>query len=311
MQVSGEVVANERSGAYRTLTTTAPGIPGRFRPGQFVTLAVGGQRSEMVSRRAFSIYQVSGRDAHPTEGGGAVEGGGAAEGAGPGVRGPGGEPAGPVTRPDTVRIVVGVHGPGTAWLAGLPAGAPVDVVGPLGRGFSLPGPGARCVLVGGGYGAAPLFSLAQRLAEGQCRAELVLGASTAERVFGVGPAVGAGPVMPVTVMTEDGSLGRRGLVTDVLPELLPGAAAVYACGPMSMLKAVTAVAVEHATPVQVAVEEAMACGIGVCMTCVLPVVGRDGRTRMTRSCIEGPVFDGTRVRWDEVGTIPADAVGAS
>jgi dihydroorotate dehydrogenase electron transfer subunit len=66
----------------------------------------------------------------------------------------------------------------------------------------------------------------------------------------------------------------------------------------------------HAIHAQVAVEESMACGIGVCMTCVLPVVGDDGASRFVRSCVDGPVFDGARVRWDDVGTLPADLIGA-
>ena len=93
------------------------------------------------------------------------------------------------------------------------------------------------------------------------------------------------------------------LVTDVPP----GAArtdVVYACGPMAMLRAVGAVAAVDGLPCQVAVEESMACGIGVCMTCVLPVVGDDGVTRMVRSCVDGPVFPADRVRWDDVGTVP-------
>jgi dihydroorotate dehydrogenase electron transfer subunit len=89
---------------------------------------------------------------------------------------------------------------------------------------------------------------------------------------------------------------------------------VYACGPMPMLRAVADLAAERGLPSQVAVEESMACGVGVCMTCVLPVVGDDGLTRMLRSCVEGPVFAGDRLRWDAVfegaGTVPADAVGA-
>ena len=79
---------------------------------------------------------------------------------------------------------------------------------------------------------------------------------------------------------------------------------------MAMLRAVTEVAAARGVAAQCAVEESMACGIGVCMTCVLPVVGDDGVTRMVRSCVEGPVFPGDRVRWDDVGTVPADAVGA-
>jgi hypothetical protein len=77
-----------------------------------------------------------------------------------------------------------------------------------------------------------------------------------------------------------------------------------------MLRQVTALACRYDIPVQTLVEESMACGIGVCMTCVLPVVGDDGVTRMVRSCVAGPVFRGETVRWDDIGTIPFDALGA-
>jgi dihydroorotate dehydrogenase electron transfer subunit len=73
---------------------------------------------------------------------------------------------------------------------------------------------------------------------------------------------------------------------------------------------VSQVARDHAIVAQVAVEESMACGVGVCMTCVLPVRGDDGWSRFVRSCVDGPVFDGGRVRWDDVGRLPADLVGA-
>ena len=76
------------------------------------------------------------------------------------------------------------------------------------------------------------------------------------------------------------------------------------------MRAVHAIAEAYGAHSQCAVEEAMACGIGVCMTCVLPVVGDDGQTRMLRSCVDGPVFRGDRVRWDDIGTVPADTVGA-
>jgi dihydroorotate dehydrogenase electron transfer subunit len=115
-----------------------------------------------------------------------------------------------------------------------------------------------------------------------------------------------------TITTEDGSLGSRGLVTDMLDQVIHDGRTdvIYACGPMPMLRQVTALARRYDIPVQAAVEEAMACGFGVCMTCVLPVVGSDGITRMSRSCVDGPVFRGEQVRWDDVGTIPFDAFGA-
>jgi len=89
---------------------------------------------------------------------------------------------------------------------------------------------------------------------------------------------------------------------------------VYGCGPMAMLRSVTEIATAHGAVAQVAVEESMACGVGVCMTCVMPVTGNDGVTRMVRSCVEGPVFRGDRVRWDAfgdgIGRVPGDALGA-
>jgi dihydroorotate dehydrogenase electron transfer subunit len=138
----------------------------------------------------------------------------------------------------------------------------------------------------------------------------LLGAASADRLFGelvVKRLVGS-----VTVTTDDGSAGERGRVTDALPRAIEeiGAEVVYGCGPMPMLRAVGEIASACSVRAQVAVEESMACGIGVCMTCVLPVVGDDGRSRFVRSCVEGPVFDAARVRWDDVGRLPQDLVGA-
>ena len=112
--------------------------------------------------------------------------------------------------------------------------------------------------------------------------------------------------------TDDGTSGTQGRVTDVLGEVMDigNSDIVYACGPMGMLSAVAEIAKSRRVFSQCSVEEAMACGIGVCMTCVLPVIGEDGVTRMVRSCVEGPTFRGDRVRWSDVGTIPEDTWGA-
>ncbi len=140
--------------------------------------------------------------------------------------------------------------------------------------------------------------------------DFLLGAASGDRIFGALTARRTG--RSATITTVDGSLGVRGIVTDMLGQVIHDARTdvIYACGPMPMLRQVTALARRYDIPVQVAVEEAMACGIGVCMTCVLPVVGSDGITRMVRSCTDGPVFRGEQVRWDDVGTIPFDAFGA-
>ena len=276
IQVTGEVLGIRKAGEYVVLTLTAPGIPELTRPGHFVALSVGGPQSSMLLRRAFSIYSVQSRG---------VYGG-------------------------TLEIVFAAHGKGTEWLARLHRHDQVDIVGPLGRPFALPKEPVACVLVAGGYGSAPMFMLADQLRARGCRVDVVLGAATEGKLFGVLDAKRI--AASLTITTEDGSLGERGRVTDVLPAVLArtDADVVYACGPMAMLAAVAEVASEHGAYSQCAVEEAMACGIGICMTCVLPVVGDDGVTRMLRSCVDGPVFRGDRVRWADVGTIPEGTLGA-
>jgi dihydroorotate dehydrogenase electron transfer subunit len=276
LQVAGTVLSIKRVGDYHHLTMVAPGIAERTRPGSFVALAVGGAHSALLLRRAFSTYRVRSSG---------VYGG-------------------------TVEIVFAAHGKGTEALTRLRPNDQIDVLGPLGRPFALPKQPVPSVLVGGGYGSAPLFGLAERLRERQCQVHMVLGAATETRLFGALEAKRA--AHSVLVTTEDGSVGIRGRVTDPLPDLIDRTAAqvVYSCGPMGMLAAVTEVALAHGAWSQTAVEESMACGVGVCMTCVLPVVGDDGVTRMVRSCVEGPVFRGERVRWDAIGTVPADTLGA-
>jgi dihydroorotate dehydrogenase electron transfer subunit len=206
-----------------------------------------------------------------------------------------------------VTVVVAAHGPGSTWLTERQPGDLVDVVGPLGRPYPLPAAGASALLVGGGYGAAALVGLAALLGERGCTVTAVAGAATADRLCSVEE---LRALAEVHVLTDDGSAGRQGMVTLAVAELLPSAEVVYACGPMPMLRAVADLATASSTPSYVAVEEAMACGIGVCMTCVLPVVGADGRSRFARSCTEGPVFGGDRVRFADVGRLPADLVGA-
>jgi dihydroorotate dehydrogenase electron transfer subunit len=279
-QEVAEVIATRRVGAYQHITLVAPAIAELARPGQFVALAVGGESSAMLLRRSFSIHRVS--------------------------------PSG--TYGGTVEIVVSAVGAGTRWIVDREPHDTIDVVGPLGRAFPLPTDPVACVLVGGGYGSAPLFWLAEELRERGCHVEMVLGAATEDRLFGVVEARRS--CDGVTVTTDDGSAGQRGWVSDVLPGIIgrTGAAVVYGCGPMGMLRAITEVARDHRAVAQVAVEESMACGVGVCMTCVMPVVGDDGRTRMVRSCVEGPVFRGDCVRWDAFdgshARVPDDAVGA-
>ena len=271
-QVLAKVHVLEPVGSYLRLVLTAPEVSHDIVPGHFVGVRVGDQGSGMLLRRAFSIHQVN--------------------------KGQG------------IEIIFAAKGQGTQWLRDVKVGDEIDIVAPLGTPFSLPTKPTGVVLVAGGYGAAPMGMLARALVAMGCQVEVVLGAATADKLFGVDDLKrDAGQV---TVTTDDGSAGVKGRVSDVLADLMArvDATVIYACGPMPMLEAVARIATEHGATSQCAVEESMACGIGVCMTCVLPVIGDDGITRMVRSCVEGPVFDGSKVRWGDVHTVPSDVFGA-
>ena len=271
-QVKAQILSIEPVGSYFHMVLEAPTIAEHVQPGHFVAVAVGGIGSGMLLRRAFSIHRA--------------------------------------TANESIEVVFAAHGQGTHWLATQQAGDVLDIVAPLGKPFALPRQPVPCVIVAGGYGSAPMDMLTQELKARGCSVDVVLGAATQDKLFGVLDL--KRDADSVTVTTDDGSSGVRGRVTDVLPELIQntGARAVYACGPMGMLSAVAKVSADNGAFSQCAVEESMACGIGVCMTCVLPVIGDDGVTRMVRSCVEGPIFRGDRVRWDDVDTIPEDAFGA-
>jgi dihydroorotate dehydrogenase electron transfer subunit len=269
VQRTVEVIGRRPVDAYVELTLAAPEIAERARPGQFVAFAIGGETSALLLRRSIAISTADG---------------------------------------GRVTVVVSASGPGSTWLTERRPGDTVDVVGPLGRPFPPAPPGARALLVGGGYGAAALVGLAADLKAAGHAVDAVAGAAAADRLCSVQELTGVADTVAVT--TDDGSSGRQGLVTLAVEDLLPHVGVVYACGPMPMLRAVADAANARGIPSYVAVEESMACGIGVCMTCVLPIVGEDGRTRMSRSCTEGPVFGGDRVRFDDVGTLTWDVVGA-
>ncbi len=262
-----EVLLHRRTGAYHLLSLVAPTIAGAARAGQFVGLQPGTDRPFLL-RRAFSIHRV--------------------ERHGPGF--------------GALDIVFEVVGPGTEVLSRLRPHDTVDVLGPLGRPFSIPDEPCSCLLVGGGYGVAPLFFLAEELRVRGCRVDFVVGASSTDRLFKAIEAKRLGRTAVIT--TDDGSTGQRGVVTDVMPPLMAHARTrmVYACGPMPMLAAASRVAAAAGVPCQVSVEELMACGTGICFSCVIPMVdgGEQASTRMARCCVDGPVLDGSAVAWEEV-----------
>jgi dihydroorotate dehydrogenase electron transfer subunit len=281
-----QIVSNERdTDSYFRLVLRAPQIAPLIQPGQFAHVRVLPMKDALL-RRPFSIFQVSG---------------------------------------DTFSILYKTVGKGTDALARLGAGEELSVIAPLGHGFTVPRRGGETpLLVAGGYGMAAMYLLAQRSPQkgivfvgGRRRVDILC-----EKEF---KALG----WDVRVTTEDGSHGEKGLVTQPLlaelsssrgneaqikkaergkrktksQSLLTSAATrklkIYACGPTPMLRAVGKIAEDSNVPAELSMDEHMCCGVGVCLTCVIPV--KTGNTwEYQRTCTEGPVFDAQQVEWEAI-----------
>jgi len=192
---------------------------------------------------------------------------------------------------DTARVVFEVRGEGTKWLAQRQVGDKVNVLGPLGNGFTVT-PNDRLLLVGGGIGVPPLLGQAAFTAK---NSTAVLGFRSADRAMLVEDYQDY--CEAVYLCSDDGSLGRHGFVDAQLKDILEkdkNFTAVLACGPKPMLKNVAKVAAEHGVPCQVSLEERMACGVGACLGCAVQMA--DGT--MKHVCKDGPVFDAKEVDWN-------------
>ena len=255
-----QIVSNERdTDSYFRLVLRAPQIAPLIQPGQFAHVRILPLKDALL-RRPFSIFQVAG---------------------------------------DTFSILYKTVGKGTDVLARMRAGEEVSVIAPLGHGFTVPKPGGETpVLVAGGYGMAAMYLLAQRSPQkgivfvgGRKRVDILC-----EKEF---HALG----WDIRVTTEDGSHGEKGLVTQPLLAALrtPRSALrtfkLFACGPTPMLKAVGKIAEDFDVPAELSMDEHMCCGVGVCLTCVIPVMAGD-TWEYQRTCTEGPVFDSRQVLWE-------------
>ncbi len=265
LRVDAQVLALEdEGGTNRRLVLHVPGWPGSA-PGQFAMLSPGPcaavPRTDPLLPRPMAIYR---------------------EGAGNGAA--------------ELEILFKCHGRGTALLAESRPGQTVRLVGPLGRAFEDPRPGERPVIVAGGTGIASVYGLAARLAErlGGASLRVLLGARGADDVMGERDFAALG--VPLEIATEDGSRGRRGLVTELLEATLAlgGAARVYACGPTPMMRRAAEIAAERGMACVASLENGMACGFGACLGCAVPL--RAGGFALV--CRDGPVFDAQAVAWE-------------
>lgn len=217
-----------------------------------------------------------------------------------------------------IDILGRVIGPGTAWLDARLPGDEVDLIGPLGNGFHMPEPGATALLIAGGVGLPPIRWLGEALRQNGVQTHAIFGAQTADLIpltltkqpaktaeFTLCAAEFAEHAIATIVTTDDGSCGVFGRVTDAMRSVLASSSGkavhAYACGPEAMLKAVARLATEFDVPCELALERMMACGMGTCQSCVVPVkdaAAEDG-WRYALCCSEGPVFDAKRLAWSD------------
>ena len=225
-----------------------PQIAKAAKPGQFVNLRLSGKLDPLL-RRPISLH-----DADPRKG--------------------------------TITMLYLIVGEGTAMMKDMECGSTIDVLGPLGNGWTCSFEGSYAVLIGGGIGIAPLYPLARELAKSGKKVELIVGAKNKDYLTDVRPYEDLGAT--VTITTDDGTAGIKGFVTTALANSIKSNKCdfVYACGPVPMLRFVEKIALENKVPGQVSTESHMGCGLGVCLLC--PSKMKAGGYK--RTCTDGPVF---------------------
>lgn len=278
-QVKAKVLSNRQilsySGAkYFLMRIKAPDIARESRPGQFLMVKCG---EKVVLRRPLSIHDVtrSGEvhllftipDSNSTE-----------------------------KPPEVGREmeIKSIKGQGTLWLSKLEEGVELDLLGPLGNGFQIEPSTQNILIVAGGIGIAPLKFLAKKALALKKSVTILLGARTRSGIY---PENLLPREVKLVLATEDGSLGRKARVTDLLHEHLVWADQVFACGPQAMYVEMVKQCTDREVkkPVQFSLEVRMGCGVGACYACSIKT-----KQGMLRVCREGPVFNISDIIWQEV-----------
>ncbi len=257
-----KVVENrDISSGFWRMRLHCPELAHAFQPGQFFQIAFSGTASDPFLRRPFAPSEMF---------------------------------------PDGFAFVYGVVGKGTELMTTLQAGDTVQVLAPLGNGYTLPAQGSKVALVGGGCGGPSLGPLAKVLAENSIKAVVTLGARTSASL--VGTDCFSQDHHTLVTATDDGSAGFAGTSLAALENKLGGDirsfAKIYACGPIPMLKAAARLAEKYSIDCEVSLEERMACGFGACVGCAVEVKNADGTTSYKRVCHDGPVFNSRTLAWD-------------
>jgi dihydroorotate dehydrogenase electron transfer subunit len=251
VQLKAKIVYNKIvRGNYFHCAILAPAIARKAKPGQFVDIKVN-DTLEPLLRRPFSIHRVDAK---------------------------------------LVEVIYEVVGKGTEILSKKKTGDTLDVIGPLGSGFTFK---KTTILVAGGMGVAPLIFLAEKLKE--IPSLVLIGAKNKHKIICIKEFRKLG--CQVKISTDDGSVGFKGKVTELLKKILPTmdyrVSTIYACGPRPMLKEISALSKKYNVPAQISLEEHMACGIGACLGCVVKT-----KDAYRRVCKEGPVFNADEIVWE-------------
>jgi len=245
------------SGGYRLLVMRAPEIVALVTPGQFVHVRIAGL-GQLTLRRPFSVFKAEG---------------------------------------ELLSVLYKKIGQGTRQMAATPPGETVDLLGPLGKGFPVDGLEGVPVLVGGGYGVAPLYLLASHL---KAPGVLFVGGASTEDLLCLDEFAALG--WPTYVATEDGSSGMQGLVTAALDNWLagpecPAVVTLFASGPDGMLRAIGERAIQRGATAWLSLDKHMGCGVGACLACVQRLRDQGGAEYWGRVCKDGPVFEARDIVW--------------
>ena len=199
----------------------------------------------------------------------------------------------------TITLIYQVVGSGTKLLSEISTSSEIDVVGPLGNGFTWSDEDKVVAVVGGGCGIAPLVALTEELLKAGKEVFAFLGAQSKDKLLSDEYFAELGA--KVMVATDDGSLGRKGFVTQILEEVMNTTRfdRVYCCGPLPMTKAVVKLTKEALIPCQVSLEERMGCGVGACLGCVCKIRSEEGSLTYKKVCHDGPVFTSSEVIFDD------------
>ncbi len=231
----------------------APGIAKQAKPGQFVMVRCG-ENDEHPLRRPFSIHQ---------------------------------------RENDKIALLFNVVRGGTQWLSQRASGDNLDLLGPLGNGFSISPDSKKLLMIAGGMGIAPMVFLAGEAIKRGLLVTLLYGAPTAAQLY---------PHLPnevrLVTATEDGSQGKKGMITGVLPDFIKDSNQIFACGPLAMYQTMAKMSELKNQSVQISLEVRMGCGLGVCYGCTVKT-----KNGLKQVCQDGPIFELNDILWEELADI--------